>query len=627
MNENERNGLEPIARNTSTTAARRCPLAAARRARPVDLSLGPPPSLPTPAPGVPLLLRDPTYLVRCSRREALGLLAGIALLSTPAVVAPDDPPQEDAYLRQLEARFAGDSRLDQKLSLTAWSEPLEDLLARLSREIGVPFRSEGRDVGDQRVNLVLKDQSLRRALALLADVLDLYWRRERKEGGYRYVLFQHLRSRKREQELLSRAHDRFRQGVRRLVESLKLTPQEIEKLQERAFGWARRLTDPDRRKAIELLGRFAPPYWERLMQSGHIKLPYASLSSRDQELVREYLEVVNSEIGQRNRIAKQELEAGTPGEHHVGDVTQPGGQVVIKIWDGVPPGPDSTFDVILEPANGRSGGNGLGLGYTPEERTLLHDEFSPLRFEKDPRVAPDELGPRVTITWKEKPEVRWEEVLKGVVRGADLQLISDSYLYYWTETNSDLPDRSSLQDRPLTDVLDRIAAPFSSVWRREGDVYLFRHRYWFLEKSHNIPERDIRRWYGHLEAHGRLLLEDLTDLALLTDRQLFMLSRVGIINNWPRSAARRHRELLRFYAALNPLQGTRLETTGLRLSDLTAPQVELLRAWKLAASVDANARLGLRREPEAVVFTLAADATAPQEERVPLEPGKPPASD
>jgi hypothetical protein len=510
----------------------------------------------------------------------------------------------------LEARFAGDSRLDQKLCLTAWSEPLEDLLARLSQETGVLLRFEGRDVGDQRVNLVLKDQPLRRALALLADVLDLYWRRERKDGGYRYVLFQDLRSRKREQELLSRAHERFRQGVRRLVDSLKLTPQEIGKLRERAFGWARRLTDPDRRKAIEILGRFAPRYWERLVQSGHIKLPYASLSSRDQELIREYLEVVNN----------------TPGEHHAGDVTQPGGQVVIKIWDGVPPGPDSTVDVILEPAVGRSGGNGLGLGYTPEERTLLHDEFSPLRFEKDPRVSPDERGPRVTITWKEMREVRWEEVLKGVVRGADLQLISDSYLYYWTETHSDLPDRSSLQDRPLADVLDRIAAPFSSVWRRDGDVYLFRHRYWFLEKRHNIPERDIRRWYGHLEAHGRLLLEDLTDLALLTDRQLFMLSRVGIINNSPRSAARRHRELLRFYAALNPLQRTRLETTGLRLADLTAPQVELLRAWKLAASVDAKSRLSLRRETEAVVFTLATDAAAPQEERVPLEPGRPPTS-
>jgi hypothetical protein len=572
-------------------------------------------------------LRDPTNLVRCSRREALVLLAGIALLPTPAVGDPEDPPQEDAYLRRLEARFAGDSRLDQKLSLTAWSEPLEDLLARLSQETGVLLRFEGRVVGDQRVNVVLNDQPLRRVLTLLADVLDLYWRRERKDGAYRYVPFQDLRSRKRERELLAHAHERFRQGMRRLVDSLKLTPQEIEKLQERDLWWARRLTDPDRRKAIELLGRFAPRYWERLMQSGHIKLPYASLSSRDQELVREYLEVVNSETGQRNRIAKQDLEAGTPGEHHVGDVTQPGGQVVIKIWDGVPPGPDSTFDVVLEPANGRSGGNGLGLGYTPEELTFLHEEFSPPRFEKGPRVAPGELGPRVTITWKEMREVRWEEVLKGVVRGADLQLISDSYLYYWTETNSDLPDRSSLQDRPLADVLDRIAAPFSYVWRQDGNVYLFRHRYWFREKRHNVPERDIRRWYGHLKAHGRLLLEDLADLALLTDRQLFMLSRVGITDNWPRSAARRHRELLRFYAALNPLQRTRLETTGLRLSQLTAPQVALLHAWKPAAGVDAKTRLGLRREPEAVVFTLAADATALQEERVPLEAGRPPTSD
>ena len=81
------------------------------------------------------------------------------------------------------------------------------------------------------------------------------------------------------------------------------------------------------------------------------------------------------------------------------------------------------------------------------------------------------------------------------------------------------------------------------------------------------------------------------------------------------------------YAALNPLQRQRLETTGLRLADLTKPQVELLRAWKPGTRVDANARLGLRREPEAVVFILTTEATAPQEERVPLEPGRSPTSD
>jgi hypothetical protein len=137
-----------------------------------------------------------------------------------------------------------------------------------------------------------------------------------------------------------------------------------------------------------------------------------------------------------------------------------------------------------------------------------------------------------------------------------------------------------------------------------------------------VLERDLRRWRGHLTAHGRLTLEDLAELTLLTDRQLGLLYHTPI----PTHAVHEHRELLRLYAALNPVQRARLELPGLRLGELTAPQLELLRAWKPAAAENTEARLGLRREPEAVVFTLATGAPAPQEERVPLEPGRTPPS-
>jgi hypothetical protein len=94
----------------------------------------------------------------------------------------------------------------------------------------------------------------------------------------------------------------------------------------------------------------------------------------------------------------------------------------------------------------------------------------------------------------------------------------------------------------------------------------------------------------------------------------------------PTRAVHGHRELLRLYAALNPTQRARLETTSLRLGELSAPQEEFLRAWKPAAVGNTETRLGLRRELEAVVFTLATAVPAPQEERVPLEPGRLPAS-
>jgi hypothetical protein len=418
-------------------------------------------------------------------------------------------------------RFAGDARLDQKVSLTTWAEPLEDVLAQLSHESGVQLRFEGRDVGDQRVNVRLTDQPLRRVQTLLADVLDLYWRRERQCAAYRYVLFQDLRSRKREAELRAGAGEQFEEGVRRLVASLTLAPRQIETLREQNGWWANWLSDPGRRQAIELLGRLGPSRWDRLMQTGRVELPFAGLSRADQELVRQYVQVSNQ---QRDR---DDQEQGTPGQHHIGDVTAPGAQIAITIFGGVPAGPDSSVDFSIEPAEGQRGGHGLGLGYTEEEHRGLREAFAPPGFEPKKRNPPPDGGPHVAVAWKQKPK-RWEEVLKALAEAADLQVISDSYLYYWWEENTKLPDAAALRDRPLQEVLDQVAAPFFYGWRRDGDVYLFRNRNWFLEKAHDVPERRLRRWREHLNATSRLTPEDLAELAALSRRQLRSVNNAGI---------------------------------------------------------------------------------------------------
>src|SRR5205807_742005 len=151
-------------------------------------------------------------------------------------------------------------------------------------------------------------------------------------------------------------------------------------------------------------------------------------------------------------------------------------------------------------------------------------------------------------TWKAKEFLPWEDVLKAVVGSADIQVLSDCYLYYWWEHQMELPAAAALRDRPLVEVLDAITEPYFYAWRRDGDVYLFRQRNWFLEKRHNVPERDIRRWLGHLKVDRRLTLEDLAELALLTNRQRS--------NVWhreiPTGNVTGHREVLKLYAALNP---------------------------------------------------------------------------
>jgi hypothetical protein len=161
-------------------------------------------------------------------------------------------------------------------------------------------------------------------------------------------------------------------------------------------------------------------------------------------------------------------------------------------------------------------------------------------------------------------------------------------------------------------------APFFYAWRRDGDVYLFRNRNWFLEKVHNVPERDLRRWREHLTATGRLTLEGLAELAPLSLRQLRSVSNAGI----PTDSVLSHGPVLWLYAALYSLQRTRL-ATGVQVRQLSASQIELLCAWKPAAVGSNEAWLRLRQERDSVVFSLDTDRTAPQEERVLLEQGGP----
>jgi len=151
-------------------------------------------------------------------------------------------------------------------------------------------------------------------------------------------------------------------------------------------------------------------------------------------------------------------------------------------------------------------------------------------------------------------------------------------------------------------------------------VILFRSWRWFREQRQNVPERKLRRWHGHLDAEGRMVLEDLVEMASLTSPQPEMVYHTGI----PTRGATGHREVLRSYGAPRPYQRARLQTTGLRVGELGPPQVELLRAWKPVAEAVPDSLLRLRREAAAVVFQIGTEGSAPQEERVPLERGHEP---
>jgi hypothetical protein len=129
-----------------------------------------------------------------------------------------------------------------------------------------------------------------------------------------------------------------------------------------------------------------------------------------------------------------------------------------------------------------------------------------------------------------------------------------------------------------------------------------------------VPERDLGRWRRHLLEGGRLELEDLAELALLSGRQLRYVEEAGV----PTDTTRSHPAVLAFYASLNPFQRQRMESVGVQVRELEPEQAERLGAWRPSRAAGADGRLRLRREETSVVFRLEADASTPWEERVML---------
>src|SRR6266496_3360063 len=99
MDRNERKGLKPIASDIHYPAV-------ALPAWPAASPLDPSPLPNAAAAPLPLPRRDPICPVACTRRDALLLLAAMALVTLPDVAAPADLSENDARLQRLEARLA-----------------------------------------------------------------------------------------------------------------------------------------------------------------------------------------------------------------------------------------------------------------------------------------------------------------------------------------------------------------------------------------------------------------------------------------------------------------------------------------------------------------------------------------
>jgi RNA polymerase sigma-70 factor, ECF subfamily len=521
------------------------------------------------------------------------------------------------FLRQTAAGAAGlvlagsgqevvDGRLTQKVTLAFKRTALADLCEHLRSETGVCVAA-GPSVADEKVTLFCESMPLRDVMRQLSRPFGYTWVRSARNGQYRYELMQDLRSQLLEEELRNRDRHAALLALEREIERyrpyLDLSPEEA---RERAQ------TAPPSDK--ELVKNLAGAGWGVLQM-------YFRLSPQELAALRAGETLTFRERPDAGEQSPAEL-AGwdpVPGGPRVREQSLPpsvapgalqslrdfrvlrrGSSFEVGDAKSAPEGvpltavPEARGIVILTLRQSELGrftlGGGAGYaiwseGQVPWSGTVTHDAYasgispaaqSPQNPIANARRAQD-AGLRRRVTLCKDGEfhrkVTTADVLEALHRATGLPIVADFYTRLYP------PEQVSVADLPLFDALNQLADAMRLRWTQDGTWLQFRSASFYDDRLKEVPNRLLSRWMAARQTHGALTLDELIEIAGLTDAQL---DASGMaegakecwgLAEWDLPCSHNLRPHLRFLATLTPEQ--RREVTradGLRFTRLSLAQ-------------------------------------------------------
>jgi hypothetical protein len=171
------------------------------------------------------------------------------------------------------------------------------------------------------------------------------------------------------------------------------------------------------------------------------------------------------------------------------------------------------------------------------------------------------------------PKVTTADVLEAVHHATGLPLVADFYTRLYPA------EELSVQNLSLFDALNRLADTMRLRWTKEGSWLQFRTTSYFNDRLKEVPNRLLTRWVASRREHGALTLDDLVEIAQLSDAQLdsvVMAEGAGTclgLTEWTLARNDWLRPNWRYLATLTPAQ--RIEATraaGLPFRQMTLAQ-------------------------------------------------------
>jgi hypothetical protein len=501
-----------------------------------------------------------------------------------------------------------DARLAHQVTLAFKAMALADLCDRLRADTGIQLVA-GRSVADEKVILFCKATPLREVMRQLSRPFGYAWLRSGKAGDYHYELVQDLRSQLLEEELRNRdrneallALDREMQRYRKY---LGLSPDE---------AMARAKTAPPEEK--KLLEHLAVDGW------GLVQI-YFRLSPHDLAALRAGQSVLYSQEpgpdqqplppglangvlqSQRNRRivpygdglglgntqnepdgllpaavpeARAQLMLEMP-QSELGQFTFTGGPGVFIAAGSSRPGYFNVFGgagalavgmspSVLNPNNAAANAKlardpGLRSRVTVQPNPSCHLVPSPVRWPAWAVVAPVGVVP--------EPRVTTADVLEALHQTSGMPIVADYYTRLYP------PTAVSVRNTSLFDALNQLADTMRLRWQKAGSWLQFRSTGFFNDRLKEVPNRLLARWATSRRQHGELTLDDLIEIAGLSDAQLDASSMAeGAracfgLTEWDLPRLSHVRPHLRFLAEFTPAQRQQAQT----LEGLPFPQMTL----------------------------------------------------
>jgi hypothetical protein len=520
----------------------------------------------------------------------------------PPYIAGVDPGAARLAVRQHEREKATvDARLARKIDLAVKGISFSELCNRLADETGIHLRA-ARTVADEKVTIFCERQPLRDLMRQISRVFGYYWSRSGEEGAYRYELFQDLRSQLAEEELRNRD---FNAALIALDEAMGAYRPFMELSRAEILSRLKGLPDGDRNRdlvknaagggfaAIQAYMRLTPAEVHALRSGNEVRfnteggLPSGFPPDWASRLLESF---------QGIRTPDGELRVTSSTVTLSLDHTELGNVALNSFVSGAGIGFLNNLAVGRSPSasNPDNRAANKSLQNDPLFRSLVSlDPKCCLRADlktafgidfNNGRQIDDDLAVGVAPP---QPHLTSADVWQEVHARTGLPIVADYYTHLF-------PARSfTMRKGPLFEALCRSADAMGVRWRKDGSFLQCRSTAFFWDKLKEVPNRLLDRWEKDREAQGALPLDDLLEMAMLSDRQLDStlvgqgvrhcrnLMEWGILADPQYAGSRRKldqiRPFARFLAGLpSGLRLRALSPDGTPLTAFSPPQMEAL---------------------------------------------------